>query len=357
MQRTAGVFDPSFAGTVLGETTSSMIIHRTDELPAAHDKIVVWSDGRSGLQCVPFGGYETRQESVLSLLEAAERDHTLDALGPLLIHTNDQPVSTVRDRYRSYAFCTAPGYVDVAVPDFVFWRWPEVGIDDYDETCRAVAAAGEHPAERDVVGWIGTTQSNPARAVLHRLGQEHPDLLDIRSVEWVRDPSRLQLSSAAGNALSLPEQANRWGALIDVEGGAYSGRLKLLLHSGRPVLIQDRPWQEWFWDELVPWENHIPVRRDLSDLIARARWVKKHAEEAAQIGRAGQALAQRLLTRTAAVERWARTLSEAARTPAKSWAPPALLEALTPVLGHVGVPPWSLADMTSVTWSRSADDD
>jgi len=315
-----------------------MIIDCTDELPAAHDKIVVWNDGRSGLRCVAFGGYETRQESVLKLLEAAERGHTLDALGPLLIHTNDKPVSTVQDGYRSYAFCTAPGYVDVAVPDFVFCRWPEVGIDDYDEACGAVAEAGQQPAERDVVGWIGTTQSNPVREALHRLGLDHPDLLEIQQVEWIRVPSRTRLSSAAGNALSLPEQARRWGALIDVEGGAYSGRLKLLLHSGRPVLIQDRPWHEWFWDELVPWENYIPVQRDLSDLVPRARWVKEHSEEAARIGRAGQRLAQRLLTTSCAVEQWARTLSEAARESTKVWAPPALLEALTPVLSHFGAP-------------------
>jgi hypothetical protein len=315
-----------------------MIIHDVDGLPAAHDKIAVWCDGRTGLHCVAFGGYETRQDSVVSLLEAAERQRSLDAFGPLLIHTNDQPVSTVQDGHRSYAFCTAPGYVDVAVPDFVFCRWPEVGIDDYDETCRAMAEAGERPAEIDVVGWIGSTQSNPVRGVLHRLGQEHRDLLDIDGVEWVRVPSRTQLSSAAGNARSLPDQARRWGALIDVEGGAYSGRLKLLLHSGRPVLIQDRPWHEWFWDELVPWENHIPVQRDLSDLVSRARWVKEHLHEAARIGRAGQELAQRLLTRRGAVEQWARTLSEAARRPAEAWAPPALLELLSPVLSHFGAP-------------------
>ena len=47
-----------------------MIIHSVENLPAALDKIVIWSDGRDGLQCIPFGGYETRQESVLSLLEA-----------------------------------------------------------------------------------------------------------------------------------------------------------------------------------------------------------------------------------------------------------------------------------------------
>jgi len=315
-----------------------MIIHSVENLPAALDKIVIWSDGRDGLQCIPFGGYETRQESVLSLLEAAERDHPLDPFGPLLVHTNDQPISRAEDGYCTYSFCTARRYVDVAVPDFVFWRWPEVGINDFDETCRDIAAAGEHPAERDVVGWIGNIESHPVRGVLHRLGLEHPDLLDIRSVEWVRVPSRTQLSASAGNALGLPEQVRRWGALIDVEGGAYSGRLKLLLHSGRPVLIQDRPWQEWFWDELVPWENHIPVKRDLSDLDSRAQWVKDHPEDAARIGRAGQKLARRVLTRTSAVEQWARTLCDAAQTSVDAWAPPGLLEVMAPVLRRFGFP-------------------
>jgi hypothetical protein len=315
-----------------------MIIHSPEECPAAIDKIVVWCDGRNGLQCVPFGGYETRQESVLRLLEAAERHGPLDALGPLLIHTNDQPISTTEDGYRTYAFCTAPGYVDVPVPDFVFCRWPEVGIDDFDETCRDVAAAGVHQAELDAVGWIGNIQSHPVRGVLYRLGREHPDLLDIHRVEWVRVASRTQLSSAAGNALSLPEQARRWGALIDVEGGAYSGRLKVLLHSGRPVLVQDRPWREWYWDRLVPWVNHIPVKRDLSDLVSRAQWVKDNREEATRIGQAGQQLARNLLTRPSAVEQWARTLSDAAQTPADAWAPPLLLEVLIPVLRQFGVP-------------------
>jgi hypothetical protein len=315
-----------------------MIIHRAEELPAAHDKIVIWSDAQTGLHGVPFGGYETRQESVLTLLELTERAHRVGAFGPLLIDTNDRPVSTIEEGYRSFAFCSAEGYVDVAVPDFVFCRWPEVGIDDYDETCQAVAAAGEQAAELDVVGWIGTTEAHPNRGVLHRLGREHPGLLDIERVQWVRDDSALQLSSAGGNARSLPDQARRWGALIDVEGGAYSGRLKLLLHSGRPVLIQDRPWREWFWDELVPWENHIPVQRDLSDLVARARWVLDNPLEAERIGRAGQDLARRLLTRTSAVAHWARLLSDVTRADTGAWAPPALLDVLTPTLTRLGCP-------------------
>jgi hypothetical protein len=65
----------------------------------------------------------------------------------------------------------------------VFCRWPEVRIHDYDEVPRELAAAGDRPAQDRVVGWIGNVQSHPVRAVLHRLGLDHPDLLDVRGVE------------------------------------------------------------------------------------------------------------------------------------------------------------------------------
>jgi hypothetical protein len=80
------------------------------------------------------------------------------------------------------------------------------------------------------------------------------------------------------------------------------------------------------------------VKRDLSDLVTRAQWVRSNPEEAQQIGRAGRAMATRVLTRDAAVQRWAATLSSAARTPSGAWAPPELLEAVTPVLQRFGAP-------------------
>ncbi len=158
----------------------------------------------------------------------------------------------------------------------------------------------------------------------------------MRQIEWVYDPSGLQ--TVKRNHLSLPEQVRRWNALVDVEGKGYSGRLKLLLHSGRPVLVQDRPWHEWYWDSLVPMEHYIPVRRDLSDLLDRARWVQQNPQQAAQIGRAGQKLAQRLLTRASAVDEWGRTLSVAGERGTDGWAPQALREGLSPVLRRLGAP-------------------
>ena len=38
----------------------------------------------------------------------------------------------------------------------------------------------------------------------------------------------------------MPEQVALWSALLAVQDTGYSGRLKKLLHSGRPVPVVDR---------------------------------------------------------------------------------------------------------------------
>ena len=303
-----------------------MRTHTVEDLPSVRDTLVVWKRPPHGLQTIGLGGFQSRHDAVLGLPDQADRQHAVPDFGPVLVHTLDRPVSAAEQRWTWYAFCTADGFSDVPVPDFVFGGWPEVGID-VDETCWAVQAAGDEPAQLPLTGWIGSVATHPVREVLLRLGQEHPDLLDVQQVDWVHDAAQGQLRSSAGNSLTLDEQARRWTALLDVEGKGCSGR---------PVLVQDRPWREWFWDCLVPMEHCVPVRRDLSDLVSQARWVQQHPQEAADIGRAGQKLAQQLLTRRAAVEQWARILTDAPPQPAHDWAPVALQERLQPVLRRLG---------------------
>jgi hypothetical protein len=302
------------------------------DLGAEHRHMVVLFKGGRGLRALDLGGPETRHQSMLRVVEAADAEIGLPSFGPLLVNTGDQPVCTPEKPWRAYSFCSSARHLDVAVPDPVFGGWPEVGIQDYDETCRAVAAAGAAPAERPLVGWVGSLATHPIRAELHRLGSRHPAELEVRQVEWgPRNADGVQLGTVTGVHLTLADQVARWGALLDVEGVGYSGRLKILLHAGRPVLVQDRPWHEWWQDAFQPMEHHIPVQRDLADLVERARWVREHPQEAAAIGAAGQALAQRLLTRAAAAERWAAVISAHDATPGP-WAPPELLRVLGPHL-------------------------
>jgi hypothetical protein len=62
--------------------------------------------------------------------------------------------------------------------------------------------------------------------------------------------------------------------LIDCPGIGYSGRLKWLLASGRPVFIVERKIVEYWLESLQPWVHFIPVKEDLSDLMEAWRKVE-----------------------------------------------------------------------------------
>jgi len=312
-------------------------VHRAHPVPALHEKLLLWKrDGQ--LSALDFGGYETRHDSVLRLVQAADSVHALPDFGPILLHTGDRPINQGDRSWRSLAFAQAEGFEDIAVPDFLFDGWPQVGLGDYEQVCAAAARAGEQAAQTPRLGWIGNCDTSPVRWQLHQFGQRHPDLLDIHHVSWVPTPGSEQLSSAAGNHMTLEQQVRRWGLLIDLEGNGWSARLKLLLHSGRPVFMQERPWQEWFWPALAPMEHYIPVRRDLSDLVAQVTWALEHPEQASAIAGAGRAFAERRLTRAAALDAWAAILRRLAAQPVVPYAPHPVREALHPLLAQLGAP-------------------
>lgn len=233
------------------------------------ERMFIWKrQGR--LAVLDWGGRQSRNQAMARLLELADDVYALPEFGPLTINTSGHPAN-VDPECVCLGFCEADGYAEIAIPDFVFDSFPETGVADYAETTWEVADAGAGAPQQPGCGWID-----------------------------------------GGTELTLPEQAARWSGLLDLATGGYSARLKILLHSGRPVFIQDRPWHEWYWDQLEPMQNFIPVRRDLSDLLERQQWARTHPEQAAAIGRAGQELALVKLTREAAVLQLARTLERLA---------------------------------------------
>jgi hypothetical protein len=52
--------------------------------------------------------------------------------------------------------------------------------------------------------------------------------------------------------------------------------------------------QQWYYDELVPWRNYVPIAPAMSDLLDKVRWLTRNDSAAQRIGQAGLALAERL---------------------------------------------------------------
>ena len=96
--------------------------------------------------------------------------------------------------------------------------------------------------------------------------------------------------------------------MVDVPGGGGSMRVPLLLHTGRPVLMIERPGgggghfvdRTWYSDLLIPNVHYIPVFSNMTNLKAAAR--RALSAEGTKIGINAQHLAKQNLTTAAAIE-------------------------------------------------------
>lgn len=220
------------------------------------------------------------------------------------VSTGDQPGAV--GGLTTFSYSTTSGDFSRVCPDFVFDSWPEVQIDDYEKLRAELAEAGRSVPETARVGWIGALLV-PARERLVELARANPEALDAIPMQWDRsNPAR----HTSARFLSLSEQVRRWKYLIDVEGHGWSARLKTFFFSGRVVFIAERPWQEWYFEHLVPWKHFVPVRRDLGDLVENFRILEADPQRQRDLVAGAREFAERHLTRAAAVERW-RTLLRA----------------------------------------------
>merc|ERR1712226_1812724 len=96
---------------------------------------------------------------------------------------------------------------------------------------------------------------------------------------------------------------------LDAKGWGFSGRMPMMLHSGRPILYASRTSFVFNIDNmyytagriperLTPWKHYIPVQNDASDLEERLRWVLSpaNAAKAKAIGENAQRFAAKYLT-------------------------------------------------------------
>ncbi|QKC97522.1 hypothetical protein EB231_24715 [Mesorhizobium sp. NZP2298] len=248
-----------------------------------------------------------RHVQVLTLIAEALASLGVQSLPPFYMLLGDTP-SRRRHRYfrTRFAFSQADGYGEVAAPDFVFDGWPDAKFDDYDQKTRAMAAASEEPPRDDRLFWAGRCM-NHARHAIVEIAKARPDLLEAYDTEPNYNTS---INRYSATFKTMEDQVATYRYMIDVEGAGYSGRFKMLLHTKRVVLLQDRPWREWFFDDIEPFRHYVPVARDLSDLAERIEWLRANPKLEAEIAAEAQDFARTRLTRAAAVAAWARLLKD-----------------------------------------------
>lgn len=247
------------------------------------------------------GGYESRNPSTFWCIQNADEKYKWDDFSEIVIHTGDYELNK-----SNYTYSKRNNYFKV-IPDFNFHGWPEVGIADYETLVNEIDAAGLQPYRINKVGWIGNRRTNRKRTIMLLIGNNNKTICDFFDMNWIKTDST-QLDST--KYISLPELVRTYSFLIDIEGNGYSGRLKHLLWSHRPVLLVDRPHKEYFFKYLIPWTHYIPVKNDLSDLVKQIKWCFDHYEEALAIAENAYQFSKVYLTRDACYDKWNELITE-----------------------------------------------
>lgn len=251
------------------------------------------------------GGFQFRNPSTIWCITEADKIYKWGDFPEMTISTEDSECNDST----SYSYSRMDGNLSRVVPDFVFHNWPQSGIQDYEMTINKIQEAGLKKPLVQKLGWIGNINTNPMRERLLHIGNNHRDIMDIRSMTWFQEKdANGRLKST--HFMSLEDLVHTYAMLIDVEGHGYSGRLKCLLWSRRPLLLVERPHHEYFFEHLKAWEHYIPVKRDLSDLVEKVRWTLDHQEEALCIARNALEFSKQHLTRAACFAIWNRIIKK-----------------------------------------------
>ncbi|MDI7776351.1 glycosyl transferase family 90 [Asticcacaulis sp. EMRT-3] len=194
-------------------------------------------------------------------------------------------------------FCSADKS-SFLIPDSIFLE--TYGYEAYKTKVDQLALPWEQRLPAAI--WRGATTGpyvsdwrDLPRVRLCAIAAENPDLIDA-GISWLVQgfegrKAELEDAGYMRDYMSA-EQFCRWKYQIDIDGNTNSwpGLFQKLL-SGSPVIKVGTPYRQWYYDRLIPWENYVPCREDMSDLVAQINWLREHDDEAREIGRRGRELA------------------------------------------------------------------
>ncbi len=247
-----------------------------------------------------LGGYETRNPSTFWCIQEADKIYNWNDFTEVTIHTTDY-----EDHENQFTY-SKKNNVKNTIPDFNFHSWPQVGINDYDLCVKEIDHAGLSSYEVNKVGWIGNINTNYMRKHLYEIGRSNPELFDITEMSWVYSGTTLLHGT---KYISIPELVKKYSILIDIGGAGYSGRLKYLFWSHRPVLLVDRVHKEYFFEFLQEWVHYIPVKRNLLDLVEKTKWCLDNYDKALKISENAYEFSKVYLTRDACYKQWNKIIS------------------------------------------------
>lgn len=159
--------------------------------------------------------------------------------------------------------------------DTVFWRGASTG----DRQAVFADSIDQLPRVRLCI----RAQESP-RADLFDVG-----IADIVQIWGEEREAILQRGIVKGHAPL--ETFMQYKHVIDVDGNAsaWSGLFHRFLMGNTVIKVDSRVgFRQWYYDELIPWKNFVPVSCQMDELEEVAEWLLEHPLEAREISQRGR---------------------------------------------------------------------
>ena len=229
-------------------------------------------------------------------------------------------------------------YSDPAVYADVLWPLPEDWLLAQQPVARTVPwSRRQHRVVfRGSATGAGTTAATNQRMAAASLPWPW---LDAGLTGWNKRWKKLTLDASLSQpAAEQPQlqlaarlcmtQQQQYRYVLYLAGHCASSRYSALMRTGCVIFKAAAPAgvpdQLWFFRYLVPWQDHVPVAADLSDVEERFRWCETHPDECAAMVRRCRQLVRTVLSRQGILRYCACLLQRLGRLPrhpppAPSW--------------------------------------
>jgi hypothetical protein len=160
-----------------------------------------------------------------------------------------------------YSYSTILGDLGFkAIPDFSFDQWVEVKLPSFFKFYEDFEPS-PFDSRSDDLFWIGANTHIDRNHIVSTYGNQHGFDICFSGNRWV----------------SIESHAD-YKYLLDIRGIGWSARLKYLLLTGSVVFVMDRPDNEYYWNNFIPWVHYVPVSADGSDLIMLLEKIRSDQE-------------------------------------------------------------------------------
>ncbi|KZC09703.1 KDEL motif-containing protein 1 [Dufourea novaeangliae] len=209
------------------------------------------------------------------------------------VNLGDWPlVPKTGKNYPIFSWCGSSDTKDIVMPTYDITESSLEAMGRVMLDLLSVQGNTDTPWKRKVekVFWRGR-DSRLERLHLIDISRKHPELFNVSITNFFFFKDKIDKYGPGQSPVSF-FHFFKYKYQLNIDGTVAAYRAPYLLAGDSLVLKQKSVYYEFFYNDLVPGKHYVPIKSDLSDLVEKVMWAKKHDEDALEITKAARQFAR-----------------------------------------------------------------